>query len=461
MTTRTGISIPMGHPVGDIAPIRAIRDGRMARVGRPAMITCRRGDGRHSSMHPRPPKILYLTLLLGLLASQVGAVASRLPRSGPTPEALAFPEGYVPAADLLSALSSSWVWDPVRGRLEVVLQTEERLVLLVDSGLVALGDRLFRLEDPIRLIGNRLMVPESLITDVLEPVLGHPIQLPTLTPEPGVLQPGLSPTPAIESSPMPWLEAFRGIDESRPAEISEEPKQPAGRSSVVVLDPGHGGEDQGSVGLGSTTEAGLVLRIAQLCEESLEAAFDVDVRLTRREDRNLPTVERIAFANAQRAQAFISLHAGGLFDPTRSIPSVLFLSGPTDVGPSGGDASTVRWWDQRSPQLPFVLWQLGSAAWSKQSRGLADELHDALVASYRDIQGTDLEDGSRPARLAILRGLLMPGALLELGSLSNLESEQILHREGFQRGMAESLARAIGNWVYGEQGRSRRDTQVP
>jgi N-acetylmuramoyl-L-alanine amidase len=55
----------------------------------------------------------------------------------------------------------------------------------------------------------------------------------------------------------------------------------------------------------------------------------------------------------------------------------------------------------------------------------------------------------------------MPGALLELGSLSNLESEQILHREGFQRGMAESLARAIGNWVYGEQGRSRRDTQVP
>jgi N-acetylmuramoyl-L-alanine amidase len=189
----------------------------------------------------------------------------------------------------------------------------------------------------------------------------------------------------------------------------------------------------------------------------LHAHFGIDVSLTRREDEHLSNVERVAFANGLGARAFVSLHAGGLFDPERNIPSVFFLAQPTSEELSSAGLSQLRWWDQPSAEPPFVPWQLGSAVWFKQSRDLADNLHAGLRASYEDIQACTFEDGPRPARLAVLRGLLMPGVLVELGSLSSLETEQILHREGFQRRLAESLAVAVGNWIYGQEGRIRRD----
>lgn len=412
-------------------------------------------------MRFRTPRILCVAVLLSLPALQAGAVPPRFPDLAPTPRPSPLPERYVPAADLIHALSSSWEWDPLLGRLKLILPNHERLILLVDSGLVRLEDQLFRLEDPVRFINDRLMVPKSLITDVLEPALGRLIELPTPTPEPTPFLPVLSPTPVIDFGPLPWSPASRETVDLEPAESSQPADRAIGQRPVVVLDPGHGGEDKGSVGVGSTTEAELVLRIAQLCEESLEADFDIDVLLTRREDRDLTTVERITFANDLNAQVFISLHAGGLFDPEGNIPSVFFLASPASEGLSGRGVSQVRWWDQPSVQPLFVRWQLGSAAWSKESRDLARNLRDALLTAYGDIQAGGFEDGPRPARLADLRGLLMPAALVELGSFSSLETEQILNPKGFQRRLAESLAVAIGNWIYRQEGLSPRDMLFP
>ncbi|MFH1743094.1 MAG: N-acetylmuramoyl-L-alanine amidase [bacterium] len=397
---------------------------------------------------------------LSLLAWPVMGVAPRTSLIGPKPSVSAVPEGYVPAVDVCKALSTTWLWDPLLGRFEIKLPNGERLILLVDSNYVGCGERLFRLNDPVRFVRNRLLVPMSLVRKVLESELGYTLNLPTPTPETASFVVSPPPTPVIDFGSISMPPELRPTATIEEKEVSYREGTTAQRP-VVVLDPGHGGEDTGSIGVGSTIEAELVLAIAQLCEESIQLAFDIDVSLTRREQRYLSTLERVAFANSLNARVFVSLHAGGLIDPKMNIPSVFLLSPPVEESVSAGDRSSVQWWDSSSVQRSLIQWRLGSAAWFKESRDLADSLHEALLTDYEDFQTIDFEEGPRQARLAVLRGLLMPGALVELGSLTSLEAEQILTKEGFQRRIADSLALAIGNWIYRQEGRPPRDSLIP
>jgi len=375
--------------------------------------------------------------------------------------------GYVPVTALCQAIAASWDWDPLLGRLEIILTDEKRLTLLLDTDVVGMGGELFQLKEPMRFINGRLMVPQSFVSDVLEPLLGGPVALPTPTPIPVAPTSPATPTPTINFGPLAdWPTPIPETMTADQTALSPEQPQRTGRF-VVVLDPGHGGDDPGSTGVGSTTEAEVVLSVAQMCEEILEQAYDVDVSLTRRGERDIATVngrlssaERIAFANALGAQVFVSFQAGGLFNPELNIPGVFHLAPPGDVDLSGSGGS-VRWWTDQSSRGSLTQWRVGSAAFFEESRDLAESLLAALRRSYENIENVEFEDRPRTGRLSCLQGLLMPGVLVELGSLTSLESEQILCREGFQRKLAESLAVAIGNWVYRQEGRPIPDTVNP
>jgi N-acetylmuramoyl-L-alanine amidase len=413
-----------------------------------------------------PNSILRNTFLWLLVVSQLLLSGGRIVAvqrwdslTAPKPIAETLPPDYIPATDLCKALGSSWNWDPLLGRFEILLPGEAKLVLLVDSSVAALGSQVFRLSQPVRFVQNRLAIPRSIIVDVLEPILGYSIQLPTPQPEPTPLLSQPLPTPAVDFEPeisplAPW---------TPPRAESEQSFQPLRSSSgrlVVVIDPGHGGQDMGSVGTGTTSEAEVVLTVAKLCEEMIQNAFEIDVSLTRREQTDVPIVDRVTFANSSEACAFVSLHAGGLFDPAMSLPSVLYQAAPANEALSLDSRSLAP----SALRSRFIPWQLGSALWFPQSRELAATLHNALKTAYADLSGigtVSFEEGPRSGRLAVLSGLLMPGVVVELGSLTNVEHEQILHSQGFQSRIAETLSLAIGNWVYRQEGRPIRESLVP
>ncbi len=376
--------------------------------------------------------------------------------------------GSVPVPVLCKAISASWEWDPLLGRLEIIFPDDKRLTLLLDSDYAGMDGRLFRLKQPMQFVNGRLLLPKSVVQDVIEPIIGGPVELPSPTPEPVELSPIPTPTPTINFGPLTeWPTPVPDTAETAPSDTDLQQPQRAGRF-VVVLDPGHGGEDPGSTGVGTTTEADVVLNVAQMCEEALERAYDVDVSLTRRGERDVATVDgrispagRIAFANALGAQVFVSFHAGGLFDPELNIPSVFHLAPPADVDVGAQQGSSVRWWSDSSGRGSLTLWKVGSVAFFEESRDLAEGLLEALRSGYEEIETAEFESRPRTARLSILEGLRMPAVLVELGSLTSLESEQILHREGFQRKLAESLAVAIGNWVYRQEGRPVQENLSP
>ena len=78
--------------------------------------------------------------------------------------------------------------------------------------------------------------------------------------------------------------------------------------SRIVIDPGHGGHDPGTIAKG-LTEAELTLDVALRLEKLLQKELGVEVVLTRRTDVYIPLEERTAIANRQNADLFLSIHA--------------------------------------------------------------------------------------------------------------------------------------------------------
>src|SRR5882724_9962822 len=86
-------------------------------------------------------------------------------------------------------------------------------------------------------------------------------------------------------------------------------KKPPPRPKLIALDPGHGGQDPGALGYNGTAEKGVVIAIARELKKQLEAGGHYRVFLTRGGDEYVPLRERVARAQAAKADLFLSMHA--------------------------------------------------------------------------------------------------------------------------------------------------------
>ena len=97
------------------------------------------------------------------------------------------------------------------------------------------------------------------------------------------------------------------------AKPSEPPPKPDGDARpLVVLDPGHGGIDNGTKGAGGELEKDVVLAFTQTLREKLESGGKYRVAMTRTDDTFIPLGERVRFARTRNAALFISVHADAL-----------------------------------------------------------------------------------------------------------------------------------------------------
>ena len=96
----------------------------------------------------------------------------------------------------------------------------------------------------------------------------------------------------------------------RPSEAP--PKPDNDPRPLIVLDPGHGGIDNGTKGAGGELEKDVVLAFAQTLREKLESTGKFRVAMTRSDDTFIPLAERVRFARSRSAGLFISVHADAL-----------------------------------------------------------------------------------------------------------------------------------------------------
>src|SRR5262245_16243702 len=104
--------------------------------------------------------------------------------------------------------------------------------------------------------------------------------------------------------------------ESRPQRAAEprksEPPKHGDARPLIVIDPGHGGPDTGTIAASGEMEKTIVLDFAQALQGKLEKSGKYRVTMTRTDDRFVPLGERVRMARSQGASLFVSIHADAL-----------------------------------------------------------------------------------------------------------------------------------------------------
>jgi N-acetylmuramoyl-L-alanine amidase len=200
-------------------------------------------------------------------------------------------------------------------------------------------------------------------------------------------------------------------------------------STIVVIDPGHGGADEGVKGPTGTLEKALMLELARKIKARLVPDFQV--RLTRDDDYQVSLTDRTAAANTSQATLMISLHAGASFTTQTENSVVVYLHEPPAVAallePPAGDQPRPDW-----------LWRHQQRHHLKDSQRLghllAHQLRNLPAASAVTQQS---------ARLPVLAGADLPAVLLEFGDLSSVAGEGRLSGPEWQQNAADAIAEAV------------------
>lgn len=240
-------------------------------------------------------------------------------------------------------------------------------------------------------------------------------------------------------------------------ELEERQKQKEFKSKgtkIVVIDPGHGGEDPGAIGPKKTVEKDIVLKVGMKLVHLLNQNKETQAFLTRKGDYFIPLEERIKIAREYGADLFISLHTDGSFNPQARGSSVycISLSGATDEAAKIladkentsnilGGAFLRPAAFAKDPNLNQILLDLMQNNSMKESFRFAENLLEDLKAA------NPLKYSSyRQANFIVLKAPDIPSVLVEMAFITNKEDERLLNSNDFQGKMAKTLSTTIKNY---------------
>jgi N-acetylmuramoyl-L-alanine amidase len=198
---------------------------------------------------------------------------------------------------------------------------------------------------------------------------------------------------------------------------------------TIVLDPGHGGKDNGT----SLNEKTFALDVARRAQKILAAA-GLRVVLTRETDVFLDLPERSAKANAGRADLFVSIHFNALANDSKTSGVELYSFAPKAQHATGwlGKKNDPDLETSDMPVNRFDHWNVV----------LAQSLHRRLVG---DLKAFDR--GRKLAHWGVLRGLECPGVLVECGFLTSTAEAKKIATPAYRQKIAEALAAGVRDYV--------------
>ncbi|EMS3904849.1 N-acetylmuramoyl-L-alanine amidase [Neisseria gonorrhoeae] len=244
---------------------------------------------------------------------------------------------------------------------------------------------------------------------------------------------------------------LRGSPEADPAQnTTPRPgRGKNGRRPVIMLDPGHGGEDPGAVSPGGLQEKHVVLSIARETKKQLEA-LGYNVFMTRNEDVFIPLGVRVAKGRARRADVFVSIHADAFTSPSARGTGVYMLN------TKGATSSAAKFLEQTQNNADAVG-GVPTSGNRNVDTALLDMTQTATLRDSRKLGKLVLEELGRlnhlhkgrvdEANFAVLRAPDMPSILVETAFLSNPAEEKLLGSESFRRQCAQSIASGVQRYI--------------
>ncbi|AIJ08917.1 N-acetylmuramoyl-L-alanine amidase [Edwardsiella anguillarum ET080813] len=236
------------------------------------------------------------------------------------------------------------------------------------------------------------------------------------------------------------------LERSLPKAGPQKGKAGRDRPIVIMLDPGHGGEDPGAIGKNRTREKDIVLKIAHRLSALIKRQPNMRVYMTRYEDVFIPLKVRVAKARRQRADLFISIHADAFTSRTVRGSSVFALS------TKGATSTAARYLAQTQNEsdeiggvsrsgdqyLDHTIFDLMQTATINDSLKFGREVLDRL-GRVNKLHKNRVDQ----AGFAVLKAPDIPSILVETAFISNVEEERRLRTSAFQQQVAESILAGI------------------
>jgi N-acetylmuramoyl-L-alanine amidase len=220
----------------------------------------------------------------------------------------------------------------------------------------------------------------------------------------------------------------------------------------IVIDPGHGGHDTGTIGPHGLEEKDLVLDVSLRLGKLLETRLGAEVVYTRRDDTFIPLENRTAVANQEAADLFVSVHANSSHDPdARGVETYYlnFTSSPDALEVAARENAVS---DKSIHELQDLVKKIALKEKIEESREFAADvqqsLHNGLAAKSPGIR----DRGVKQAPFIVLIGANMPSILAEISFVSNPGDERRLQTAEYRQRIAESLYRGIAKYVSGLSG---------
>jgi N-acetylmuramoyl-L-alanine amidase len=217
----------------------------------------------------------------------------------------------------------------------------------------------------------------------------------------------------------------------------------------VVIDPGHGGQDQGTSGPKGLLEKDLVLDVAKRVGKLIEDRMGAEVIYTRTDDTFIPLEGRTALANDRKADLFLSIHANS--SPATHVAGIetyyLNFTDSKDALDVAARENAVS--DKSVFELRDLIQKITQHDKAEESREFASRIQSSLFAlSTRNFPG-EKNRGVRKAPFVVLIGASMPSVLAEIGFLSNPKEETLLKKSDYRDKLAEALYRGLSRYAGG------------
>jgi N-acetylmuramoyl-L-alanine amidase len=211
----------------------------------------------------------------------------------------------------------------------------------------------------------------------------------------------------------------------------------------IVIDPGHGGHDTGTVGPSGLEEKELVLDIAFRLKKLVEEKLNGEVILTRTDDTFVPLEERTSLANESQADLFISIHANSSQNRRVSGVETFFLNFA-----SSADVEEIAARENASSQktifeLQDLVQKIALKEKVDESKEFAQTIQKSMATQMQKARASAKDRGVKQAPFIVLIGANMPSILSEISFVSNPSDEKLLKSQNYRQKIAEALCHGI------------------
>jgi N-acetylmuramoyl-L-alanine amidase len=215
----------------------------------------------------------------------------------------------------------------------------------------------------------------------------------------------------------------------------------------IVIDAGHGGHDDGTIGPHGVLEKDVVLDVALRLSKLVQERLNAEVVLTRSDDTFIPLHSRTAIANERKADLFLSIHANSSPAPEVAGTETFFLNFTNSPEALNVAARENAGSDKSVGELKDLIQSITLNDKIEESHTFAQDIQNSIQSQAAKSNAAAHNRGVKRAPFVVLIGASMPSVLAEIGFLSNSRDENNLNKPEYRQKIAEALYKGLAQYA--------------